>query len=86
MVMQDKYANELLPVCQTLHMIWTGSYEGPSLQDIRRTAEWLRRRVVAWEPSVLGRTAVYDAMVYALVVETLREIDLWLGDFEVTRE
>jgi len=25
-------------------------------------------------------------MVYALVVETLREIDLWLGDFEVTRE
>jgi len=49
-------------------------------------AEWLRRRVVAWEPSVLGRTAVYDAMVYALVVETLREIDLWLGDFEVTRE
>ncbi len=68
----ERYSNDILAVCQRLHMSHTGAGDKFSDEEVARLNRWLVSRLDEWhEPH--NNSKDYDDAVRALVLAVLAE-------------
>jgi hypothetical protein len=75
---QDEYPMSLLALCESMHMVVTGSADARlSDKDVRAALSFLRRRLECWKSSPGGTTIAYDNAVRQLIGITISEWAAW---------